>query len=631
MIRYTRSESRIELFTRDDGAILRLTLPGGSPTETLLSRDFVDRAALGDDLDLRSFLQQPDIDSAMASTHMVGYSIIWRAAIAVSDASWQGIAWEAIDPLACLIRTSDVRPRVRQVPFTFPMRILEVGGPMVVPDAMTSTFYQSNRSAAVIEGAAPTLDIAASFPETNLWPTVEVLHIHGLILGELERLQLLKWLQPFLERYQTRLLVIDCAPVWLREARGLAQTLVDRAGPAVWLFETAFSQWQSLYDHLIHDRPLDWIRGTLHAGELFAGNGREELLRYSPLAGAVENKKVIKVITGGIPRRRRTRAPIFDINIFDYAKTAIEDSINAVHIPAAAGKVDFNFLDPPRVLRFGASLSKSLIQNGVYAPSIEKLVLNLCRQRATITVEDLAQQIHQDATSVESLSRADAAAAVSTKLQDISFIAPELRFEDHESEGMLPLAAKIEDARTLLEKVRGGVVPQPRSPRHVNTAFFKERSDGELVKLPQSSARLRPGQLVHFGIQIGEKDLLVVTLGSTAFLEETFRSPSGTSVEVGLTAIDFDLAGDPVQHLWLQPDKPSDLVTFAVRPRAVTTVPGIARLRVSLFHENNIVQSFLVAAALEQAPKDLVTSLASALHANPREVKKVGKVGYLTR
>jgi hypothetical protein len=167
VITYLRSESRIELFTRDEDAIVRLTLPGGSQWERTLLRDFVDRAAMGDDLSLRQFLLQPDIAAALMSTHMVGHSMIWRAAIAVSEASWAGIAWEEFDPLACLIRTSDVRPRVRQIPFTFPMRILEVGGPMVVSDAMTGTFYQSNRSAAVIEGAAPTLDTAASFPETN--------------------------------------------------------------------------------------------------------------------------------------------------------------------------------------------------------------------------------------------------------------------------------------------------------------------------------------------------------------------------------------------------------------------------------------------------------------------------------
>src|SRR5439155_5824298 len=136
----------------------------------------------------------------------------------------------------------------------------------------------------------------------------------------------------------------------------------------------------------------------------------------------------------------------------------------------------------------------------------------------------------------------------------------------------------------------------------------------------------RPGELVHFGVQIGEKDQLVVTLGSTALLEEVFRSPTGTSIEVGLTAIDFDLVGDPVQHLWLPPGEPTDLVTFAVRPRATTTVPGIARLRVSLFHENNVVQSFLVAALLEGATGDLTAGLASALHAELEDVKSVGTV-----
>ena len=639
MTDYVRRDSKVELFARGGDAVFRLTLPGGSERETAVPRDVVDRAARGDDDALNEWLIPAGVTAALAST-TVNDDQIARVTISVGERSWAGIAWERFAPAdACIVRASEVRPRVRQIPLSLPMRILEVGVPLVVASALDSTFFESDRSAAVEEGATILQDVPL-FPQRNDWPTVEILHVHGLTFAETDRSSLLAWLQPFVERFQTRLIVIERPPAWMLQARELAQTIVERGGPAVWLLDHGFTQWPLFYAQVIHDRPLDWMRGTLNpgAGELFAGSGREELLRYSATAAAFDSEAVIKAIAASIPAKLR----IIELEGAPRSTASvIQESLQRLHIPPSSdgSYVELYHLDRPRSLRLGAAVSTRLIDMGVHAPDVDKIIDALRRTGPRIDLGDLATRIDWTATRVSALDGAKAAAAVSAKLRDIVAVGPELRFEDHESEGMLPLAAKVADARIFLRRVRGEAVPKPppkskpkpKPPRHVNTAFFAEDSRGDMERLPQKSTRLRPGALVHFGIQIGEKDRLVVSLGSTAFVEEVVRSPTGTSIEIGLTAIDFDLAGDPVQHLWLPPDGPTDLVTFAVRPRKTTTIAGIARLRVSLFHENNVVQSFLVAAVLEGASGDLTRGLASALHAEAADVESVGKVGYLTR
>jgi hypothetical protein len=133
-------------------------------------------------------------------------------------------------------------------------------------------------------------------------------------------------------------------------------------------------------------------------------------------------------------------------------------------------------------------------------------------------------------------------------------------------------------------------------------------------------------------MRIAPKDVSVTTLGSTAFLEEAIRPiANGTWIEVGVTPIDFELLGDPVQEVWLPRDEPTDLITFAVRPKAETTVPHVVRLRASIFHDNNVVQSFMLAALLEGAKGNVTAALARALNATPAAVRRLGDVGYLTR
>src|SRR5439155_10987006 len=113
---YVRRDLKIELFARGDDAVIRLTVPGRSQTETPLLRDVVDRAALGDDGPLRQWIVPAGVAAALASTRIEDFALV-GVTISVSERSWAGIAWESFDPKACVVRASEVRPRVRQIPF----------------------------------------------------------------------------------------------------------------------------------------------------------------------------------------------------------------------------------------------------------------------------------------------------------------------------------------------------------------------------------------------------------------------------------------------------------------------------------------------------------------------------------
>src|SRR5215831_6049083 len=94
-IDYQRHDLAIEVFARGDEAVLRLTLPGGSRTETAVPRSVIDRAASGDDQPLREWAVPAGIIAAMASTAR-SEAEITRVTIQVSERRWATIAWESL-------------------------------------------------------------------------------------------------------------------------------------------------------------------------------------------------------------------------------------------------------------------------------------------------------------------------------------------------------------------------------------------------------------------------------------------------------------------------------------------------------------------------------------------------------
>jgi hypothetical protein len=630
-------------------AVLELTA-GDTFTQRRVPRTMLDDAARGADAVLRAVVQDQLL--AGIGPYPADDAQIERVSLSVAERSWAQIAWEAFSPGIAVVRTTAVRARVLQIPFSFPMRVLEAGdGPPIVRPVLDQIFWRSSREVAIVRQLSREVAIVdaftspsdvETFPVRDDWPTVEVLHLRNAELGA-------RWLQQFTDRFQTRLVVAQCETVLLPGAREVAQTLVDRGGPAVWLFDSSFTDWQNFYAYIVHDRPLDWMQTRLRAGALFAGGGREDAVRYSHLAVELGKEEIRKVITDAVAEPFHVEAAsahgvggYFDdlpprtvIRPRDIVREAVDSSL------ATLGITPGSWVDGSKRHRLHATISKHLIDSGRIAPQIEEIIdrqlgdigiIEAYGNAVTIDRDNLTSEIDGNASYLRTVDEATGKLYLTSKLDGIATIAPGLKFEEHESEGMLPLAAKVAEARALLRALGGSPSHAPRPPRSVNSAFYTAAADTTLVQIPQPAARLHAGHLLHFGVQIGDEDEQIVSLGSTALLEEVFRSHNGTWIEIGVTAIDFDLEGDPVQRLFLPAYHPTDLVTFAVRARTSTAVPGIARLRFTLYHENNIVQSFLVAAVLAGADvADFPAALATGLNAAADEVRALGPLGYLTR
>lgn len=195
---------------------------------------------------------------------------------------------------------------------------------------------------------------------------------------------------------------------------------------------------------------------------------------------------------------------------------------------------------------------------------------------------------------------------------------------------------RLDELRYLVRERTGLEAPAPpKGPRHVNTRLFSARSR-KPREIAQAGARLAPGQVVHLGIQIGPRDEMLQTVGPTAFLEEVLRSSPDPYIEVAVTGMDFLVLGSPVQELKVPAGAPTDVLYFAVmpHPRRPPLARGAARLRFSLYHRNNLFQSFRMAVLLRgrhaPPPGEERARLAEALGVEESELPP-GDAGYLTR
>ena len=645
MNKYTRRDVRIDIFPAGVDALMRRTDPDGRTTEAGIPRVALDRASDGDDTLLRSVLARVAAATPPQPSQLWSFALD-RVALSVGERAWAAIDWEGLaDDHPGLIRVTDVLARVRTIPLTFPLRVLESGGRAVVGDALKVTFGDADRSQSLLDAAVGP-NALADHPAQNRWPTVDVLHLRddSIVLTPASGLQ--PWLAPFFERYQTRLVIVECSAGALGLLRRFAQTIVERAGPAVWLFPAAPKQqvWEIVYGDLSHDRPLDWIRAhlaatgpkTLPTGALFVGGTREELLRYSVLGQAASALDATRMVLASPTFRGRLRGarspPPSADEMMSIAAQALAESAAQVRLDVRPNSDDLGHALPQRLIRFGAGAAARMAERGVYAPGVEDAISRL--RLAKPSLSDLARAAVEQAVSLDSLGPAAAEAAVARALREVGTVS-DLEFEHHESDGMLPLAAKLAVARNLARQLGGLQGPQRGAARHVNIKFFAADGDAPLRRIEQRTARLRPGELIHLGVQIGMKDELIVTLGNSALVEEIDRSKAELALEVGVSGLDFEVVGDPVQTLLLEPGLPSDLLTFAVRPAARTTVPGVARLRVSIFRDNHLVQSFLVAALLAGTEVPANTALASALGVDAGEIEakvsEAGPIGYVQR
>jgi hypothetical protein len=632
---YERRDYAVRLAKDGRDAVLTIESPDGEKRETRLPHSLIDGASA-----LPKELSEAVAASLAGSESSRGWYELPRIRVEVGVRTWAAMPWENLAVAGrIVVRSSPVRPRVLQIPITFPIRVLEADGQPVVPAAIEATFRGTARGDAYIE-AHTTLADAEDLARGASWATVDVLHVHDLAPSAAlltnsrdAPIGTAGWLLRFAERFQTRLIVLDGYPSVPPVHRQLAQTIIDRGGPAVLLLGDQPSASELLYAGISHDRPLDWVHEGIDDSELFAGSGREEALRYSAVARELAKPEVAARLKNAFTRDFASPRKMRAWGNVDLAaiSSAIEASATEMGVIDATG-VRFNDLWGTRAQRFGHSLAARLPEHGLVAVELGTTFENLRSSTTVLSVEDLATHVVAASRPFHSINRAGAADLFSMKVDDIIHSSPTYEYEHYESDGMLPLAAKIADARSLANAVRVPKASPSRRPRHVNSAFYATRPDGKLERIAQANARLRLEEVIHLGVQIGPTDELIVSLGSTRFLDEEVRwGATGAWMEIGVTGIDFEVVGDPVQEFFLSREQTSDLVAFAVRPKKTAPIPGIARLRFTIFHRSNVVQSFLVAAALQDAPHDVASSIACALGVPSSDEGKIGTAGYVAR
>jgi hypothetical protein len=598
---YKRTDFLLSVVPAAADASITLQPPHGSVLHASIDFDALDEAARGDTGRLaaavRALLTGAQFDRAFGFG-----SDLTRLCLRLGRRAWAGIEWEAVAglPNACFVRNCPVRPRIAQIPLTFPIRMLEASVDPVVEAALSGVFFGSDRRLAVVNALVKP-DGVVDHPSQAKWPTVDVLHLGRAASAAAVARN--RWLPLFFDRYQTRLLVLACTLGDLTQSLVLAQTLVERGGPAVFVAVDGTVPWHRFYAELVHDRPLDWIRALVQTGALFGGARREELLRYSLLARALSTTSVAREIVAGIAPRPSRSGLARGVDLGKIARDAVEQAAVSLRVPRRPGRarLDFSSFDQSRRARFSSLVSAQLGSQGVHASALDQVVTNLLEQPdQTLNSVLLSRAIAGVSVPIGSMAPDTARDAVQEKLSSIVDMQSWLTYEDHESEGMLPLAAKVADTRTLVRALRGARGRTSRARRHVNAAFFDEDTTGKLEKLSPASAQLRAGREVHLGVQIGPRDRLLASVGSTALLEE-MEHQGGAWLEIGVTAYDFELAGDPVQGLLLPKTGESALALFALRVPTSTPNPGVARVRVSLYLNNNVVQSFLIAARVVSA------------------------------
>lgn len=199
-----------------------------------------------------------------------------------------------------IVRACSVRPSYANLPFTLPLRILQVNSGSNPPIADWVQPMFGSRPREVVERAVVTQTTSEWMPPET-WATVDVLHVTLPTFEQPEQAfsaakpdlpGTLGWFSRWTDRWQTRLLVIQCdTPTKAVVARRLGARLCNRGGPAVivanvqnppaymWLF------YQELYGYIVHDFAIDHaVERTSRPGitvSLYGGTGREEGLRVS--------------------------------------------------------------------------------------------------------------------------------------------------------------------------------------------------------------------------------------------------------------------------------------------------------------------------------------------------------------
>ena len=514
---------------------------------------------------------------------------LMRITLRVPEPQLAALEWEEacrqalgeVDFDFAVIRETPVRARDTDRPWTLPLRFLFVSeaADTGITDLAHNVFGSLPRED--VDEAVQVADVSlrelGRWRPFKSWPTAEILHLDTLpALADSDLLStttpevvgMVGWLSRFTEVAQTRLVVIRCRqPSELHAIRMAAQALVERGGPAV--FAALAPQLQTSADFQYFYNEL------LH----------DRPLDWIARSFQQANKTASLFAGGGQEDALRVSGPALGL-------LELADSLQH---PSTAGAAEDAL-------------------NDVIAEAEGAMYFDAPIRGARARLQDLTNSIRY--------VRAEW---------------PSYQFEEHETAGLIPSSRRLREARI---KAFGSSHPlRRRHPpwrtpvrppgRFVTSSLW---TDGPaLARISHWGARLVRDRRYHLGIQVGGWDEDAMTLGAAAILEESFDwEGEGVWVEVGVTGIDFEVQGDPVQEFWLPRQGDSERIRFAVVPRR----EGVSTLRFCLYHRQNVVQSFRVVAVTvieeeEKAAPDRAIRLAAALGVEPEMVGDAGWLAHL--
>ncbi len=580
-----------------------------------------------------------------------------RVTIHVEEQSLAALDWEPlfVDRAAptwsqrCVVRVSSVPARVMQFPFAVPARVLEIGSPRVVKEAVDAALGGSYDTSALIVGSTQPL-LARKFVQRSSWATADILHLHDITEDADLVLRTsapdipgtLGWILRACMQWQTRLAIIEVPPARLALVRRLGHEIIERGGPAVIVGPNDGVDRVTLYASILHDRPFDWVKQFQPAAVLFAGGGREEALRFSPAGERLSEPVTKDAIVAAVAEASEGFQTIASANTPPPREVVLDSIFHAageLRLTSADNGLSIGW-SPAARIRFADTVAGRMLQKGFVVRPLDDDVSALPLSQyvpidalaAMVTTKSLPLDYVRDLRTTPSMDD-----IVREGLDNLSTSVARLEFESHESDGTLPLAVKTVNLRNLVRVARPHLAPvttpAATQSRHVNANFLRpDLLLGKDGRVAQDGARLSPGEEVHLGIRIGTKDEQTITIGDLVLFEEAFPWSSGADgcwLEIGVTPMDFDNLGAPVQEVWLPREGQMQLVTFALSPRAKTLMPGVASVRFTFYYQNNVVQSFRVAALLTTATGDTASDLARALDIDPKEVP--AGAGYLAR
>jgi hypothetical protein len=507
-----------------------------------------------------------------------------RVLLDVRDENARSFDWEAhfqFGPLP--VRVSPVRPRVLGHPFTVPVRIIAVDHvPGFLAEAVYHVFQNHDRTdvekAVIVRGCA-----LADFPAYQApfgWPVAEVLDFGRLPFEHEPERQLshaasragtLGWIARVAERLRTRLIVLQADNPSARDlAIHLASELVGRGGPAV-LVRTNPPTAAQFYANVIHDFPFDFAFQPGQGEILFAGSGREQLLRVSDIGLGLLTLQQERVRAAAEAEAARIAR-----NFFARFRESLSRYVGPTPLSTEASPAE-----PPPPHPLDAELA-SFASNW----------------------NEWTFEFHERDGLLPMSQHIDRVRAALPRPAPASY-APQP-------------ASRTRSARK--KKAAG-------EQRAVNGSIGVVRG-GNWSRLDPKRDRLDVGGEYELAIRIGEQDKTLVTAGPVGFADEQIGwkpEQDGIWIEVAVSGIGVRLTGADVQELWVPPPgKGTEPLYFPF----VVRESGAVSLRYTLFYRGNVLQTFRLAALSGAPSADDRVLLAEAL-AIP--VQRLEEATYVAR